>query len=289
MNQFKVFALLLALTMMFVVLGNAIGGTEGSVVFLILAAAMNFGSYWFSDRIVLAMSGARPIENGQIPWLEDMVADLAGKAQLPVPRLYVINQYAPNAFATGRDPQHGVVAVTTGLLNMLDRDEVAGVVAHELAHIRHRDTLLAAIVATLAGAIAVIADVARFSMYFGGGRRDRDGGHPAAFLLMAIFMSFAAMLVRLAISRVREFKADAGAAAITHNPKALASALRRIEAGCMRTPLQVNEGIANLFISEPEPMKRRNAFLNLFSSHPDTAERVARLEEMDRTRQVPVF
>lgn len=290
MNQFKVFILLTVLTLMFVFLGDLVGGTEGAIFFFVIAAIMNFGAYWFSDALVLRMSGAREVAPGTAPWLEDSLARLSQNAGIPVPRLFIIDQPTPNAFATGRNPNKGVVAVTTGLLQALSRDEVEGVVAHELSHIRHRDTLLMAVVATLAGAISMIANSLRWGLMFGGygyGDRDGDRGNPFAALLVSMLMALGAVLIQMAISRSREFKADAGAAAISHNPRALANALRRIEASASRYPFPFNPAVGALMIHEPK-QSMGTSLLNLFSTHPPVEERVRRLEEIAASGTIPV-
>ena len=278
MNTLKLTALLTALTVLFVLIGQAIGGAAGMVIATVLAIGMNGAAYWFSDRMVLAMSGARALDENELPWLRQMVADLAERAKLPMPRVYVIDSDTPNAFATGRDPQHGVVAVTTGIMRLLTRDELAGVVAHELAHIKHRDTLLSAIVASIAGAITTIANMGQWALIFGGlgGSDDEEGaGGMAGGLLMLFIAPLAAMLIQMGISRAREFQADAGGAAIAGDPLALARALEKIEAYARHgAPLAANPATASLYIINP---LSGGSVLRWFSTHPPTEERIARL------------
>ena len=272
MNTLKTLLLMTALTAGLVLLGGWFGGRGGMVVALVVAGLMNFGSYFFSDRIVLRMYRAREVGREQAPELYDIVEGLARRAGLPMPRVAIIPGQQPNAFATGRDPEHAVVAAPEGILRILDRDEIEGVMAHELAHVRHRDMLISSVAATLAGAIMVLA---RFGLFFGGGDRDRGGG--ALALLVVLLAPVAAMIVQAAISRSREFAADAGGAEISGKPRALASALRKLEAAAQRVPLQGNPATAHMFIVHPF---RGGGVLRLFSTHPPTAERVARLQEM---------
>lgn len=281
MNTLKLTALLTALTVLFILIGQAIGGAAGMLIATGLAIAMNGAAYWFSDRMVLAMSGARALDENELPWLRLMVAQLAGRAGLPMPRVYVIDSDTPNAFATGRDPQHGVVAVTTGIMRLLTREELAGVVAHELAHIKHRDTLLSAIVASIAGAITTIANMGQWALIFGGfgGNDDEEGaGGMAGGLLMLFIAPLAATLIQLGISRAREFQADAGGAAIVGDPLALARALEKIEAYARHgEPLATNPATASLYIINP---LSGGSILRWFSTHPPTEERVARLSAL---------
>jgi heat shock protein HtpX len=272
MNMLKTVLLMTVLTAGLVLVGGWVGGEGGALVALVVAGAMNFGSYFFSDKLVLKMYGAREVTRAEAPELYEVVESLSRKAGLPVPRVAIIPGQQPNAFATGRNPEHAVVAATEGILRILDRDELAGVMAHELAHVRHRDMLISSVAATLAGAIMVLA---RFGLFFGGGDRDRGGG--ALALLVVILAPIAAMLVQAAISRSREFEADAGGAEISGKPRALASALQKLEATAKRVPLQGNPATAHMFIVHPF---RGGGIGKLFSTHPPTEERVERLLQM---------
>ncbi|MBK9940171.1 MAG: zinc metalloprotease HtpX [Kouleothrix sp.] len=277
-NMIKLAALLSALTVLFVLIGRAVGGTGGMVLAGMLAVALNFGAYWFSHRLVLAMARARELDPHELPWLHDMVSRLAQRAGLPMPKVYVIDSDTPNAFATGRSPSTGVVAVTTGITNMLTRDELAGVVAHELAHIKHRDTLLSAIVATFAGAITMIANIGQWALIFGGlSGDDEEGGGPLGGLLLLFVAPIAATMIQLGISRAREFQADAGGAHILGDPLPLASALEKLEWASQRVPMPASPATASLYIVNP---LRGSSVLKLFSTHPPTAERVARLRAL---------
>lgn len=283
-NTLKTTALLGALTVLLVLAGQWFGGTQGMIIAFILAVLMNGGAYWFSDKLALSMAGAREVSRYEAPRLYQMVAQLAQRANLPMPRVYLIDSAAPNAFATGRDPQHGAVAVTTGLLQLLNDDEVAAVIAHELGHIKNRDTLISTIAATFAGAIAILADMAQWALLLGGfGRHHDDDAHDSGLaglvsgLLLILVAPIAATLIQLAISRTREFEADAAGATISGSPLALASALRKIEAWKQRLPLATNPAMANLYIVNPLD---GGAIVKLFSTHPPTEERIARLERM---------
>jgi len=283
MNRTKTLVLLATLTALFLWIGHALGGQGGLALALVLAGLMNFGTYWFSDRIVLRMYGAREVTEAQAPGLYWAVRNLAARAGLPVPRVYVIPEEAPNAFATGRNPQNAAVAVTEGLLAVLSREELEGVLAHELAHVRNRDTLVMAVAATLAGALSTLANMAMWGAMLGGGRdsEGEEGPGPFAGLLGVIVAPFAAMLIQMAISRSREFLADEYAARLTGNPMALASALRRIEAWSRRVPIETGSpATAHLFIINPFAGE---GLVRLFSTHPATAARVARLEAIHRT------
>lgn len=285
-NHLKLTVLLTALTVLFVMIGQAIGGSGGMVIAIVMAVVMNGAAYWFSDRMVLAMSGARELQEGEHPWLRDMVTRLAANANLPMPKLYIMETDVPNAFATGRDPKNGVVAVTTGIMRLLDRDELAGVVAHELAHIKHRDTLLSAIVATIAGAITMIANMGQWALMFGGlgGSDDEEGqGNFAGGLLMLFIAPIAAILIQMGISRAREFHADEGGANILGDPRPLASALEKIEryAQGAHEPLTTNPATTSLYIINP---LSGASMLRWFSTHPPTEQRVARLLALAETR-----
>jgi heat shock protein HtpX len=281
MNQVKTVLLLGLLTGLLMVAGQAVGGKQGMLVGLVFAAVMNIGAYWFSDRIVLAMYRAKPADESTYPELVRLVRDLTVNAGLPMPKVYVIPTMTPNAFATGRDPQHAAVAATEGIMRLLTREELAAVMAHELAHVKHRDTLISAIAATIAGAIGYLAHIAQWGMIFAGGNRDRENGgaNAIAMLLTIIVMPIAAMLVQMAISRSREFLADEGGARISGNPRALASALAKLERGVEAAPMDAEPATAHMFIVNP---LRGGGLLSLFSTHPPTAQRIARLEEMAR-------
>jgi heat shock protein HtpX len=278
-NFLKTVLLLTALTVLLVLLGKAIAGTSGMVVALVFAALMNFFSYWFSDKIALAMSGAREVSYDEAPQLYRLVEQVAQWARIPRPRVYIIESESPNAFATGRDPNHAAVAVTTGILRLLDERELAGVLAHELGHIRNRDTLIMSVVATIAGAITMIANMAQWALFFGGGRSDDEEGgmHPLAALLMILVAPIVATLIQLAISRAREFEADATGARICGDPLALASALEKLERGSALLPLDPNPATAHLYIVNPFG---GGGWQSLFMTHPPIAERIARLRAM---------
>jgi heat shock protein HtpX len=246
-----------------------------------LAAGMNFFSYWFSDKIVLSMYGARQIEETDDPRFYGIVSRLAQRANLPMPRVYLIDSETPNAFATGRNPEHAAVAATSGIMRILSDDELAGVMAHELTHVKNRDILISTIAATFAGAITYLAHMAQWAAIFGGGRRDDDeGGGVFGMLFMAILAPIAAMLVQMAISRSREFGADAGGASISGNPLSLASALQKLEMANQRIPMETNTATAHMFIVNP---LTGGGLMTLFSTHPPITERVARLQDMSRT------
>ncbi|MFN8485734.1 MAG: zinc metalloprotease HtpX [Anaerolineae bacterium] len=279
-NTLKLTALLTALTVLLIMIGQAVGGATGMMLAGLLAVAMNFGAYWFSDRLVLSMSGAKPVTPEEAPWLHRTVAELAQRANLPMPKVYVMDSPVPNAFATGRSPERGVVAVTTGIQQTLTPDELAGVIAHELAHIKHRDTLLSAVVATVAGAIAMIANMAQWAMIFGGfgGGDDEEGGNPLAALPLLIVAPIAATLIQLGISRAREFQADEGGAAILGDPLPLARALAKIERAARNAPpMAATPATASLYIVNP---LTGGGLMKLFSTHPPTEERIARLEAL---------
>ena len=278
MNNVKTFFLLMVMSGLLLVVGLALGGIPLMIVFLVLAIFMNFGAYWFSDRIALKMAHAHPVTEREDPELYSIVAEQASNAGLPMPQVYEIDSDSPNAFATGRSPQKATVAVTTGIRRLLSREELGGVLAHEMAHVGNRDTLIMAVVATIAGAISMLAMIAQFSMLFGGmgGGRDRGGGI-IGLLVVAIVMPLAAGLVRAAISRTREYQADATGARWSGNPYALASALEKLEMGSQARPMKVAEGASHLFIVNPLSGRR---MASLFSTHPPIADRVRRLREM---------
>ena len=279
-NLFKTAILLGVLTSVLVLLGGALGGQHGMLLGLIMAAVMNFGAYWFSDKMALAMSGAQPVDEAQAPELYRMVRTLATRAQLPMPRVYMIPEDAPNAFATGRNPEHAAVAVTEGITRILDRDELEGVLAHELAHIRNRDTLIMTVAATLAGAITYVAHMAQFAAFFGGPRRDDDEGNSGGVfgtIAIAILAPIAATLVQLAISRAREYQADATGARIAGRPWGLAKALEKMEMAASMSRMQPAPATAHLYIVNP---LSGGGLASLFATHPPIQERVARLRAM---------
>jgi heat shock protein HtpX len=273
-NGLKTALLLGVLSAIFLFLGEAIAGGDGLVIGLFIAAAMNFGSYWFSDKIVLAMYRAKPVGPGHR--LYDLVANLAQRGALPMPRVYVIPQPSPNAFATGRNQQHAAVAATEGILQLLDDQELAGVVAHELAHVKNRDILISSVAATLAAAIMMVS---RFAMFFGGSRDDREGQNPVALLATMLLAPIAAMLIQTAISRSREFGADAGGAAIAGTPSGLINALRKLESASKAVPLDANPATAHMFIIKPFSA---SGLRSLFSTHPPTERRIQALLALPR-------
>lgn len=282
MNTLKTVFLLTFMTVLLVFVGAAIGGRSGMIMAFSLAVVMNFASYWFSDKIVLSMYHAQPVTEAQAPELYATVRRLSQKAGLPMPKVYIIPGDTPNAFATGRNPEHAVVAVTEGIMRLLDREELEGVLSHELAHIKHRDILTGTIVATIAGAISMLAQMAQWAMIFGGGNRrdDDEGGSPIAALVMMIVAPIAAMLVQMAISRTREYEADKGGAGIAGNPYGLANALQKLERGAQVIPMEnAKPATAHMFIVNP---LTGGGIMNLFSTHPPIAERVKRLREMAR-------
>jgi heat shock protein HtpX len=283
MNHFKTFLLMLVLTALFILVGTAIGGKSGAIYAFIFAALMNFVAYWFSDKIVLRMYGAKEVSQAEAPELYQMVAELTNKASLPMPKVYTMENDTPNAFATGRNPEHAAVAVTTGILRILSKEELMGVIGHELSHIRHRDILISTIAATIAGAISMLASMTRWGAIFGGGRSDENegggGGNILFVLLFTMVASIAAMLIQMAISRSREYLADEGGAHLSH-PLSLARALGKLEIAAQRIPMEANPSTAHMFIVNP---LRGGGVLSLFSTHPPIEERIARLEEMART------
>lgn len=278
MNGLKTMVLMVALTLMLVAIGGMLGGKSGMTFALIMAFAMNFISYWFSDKIVLKMYGAKEVSEAEAPELYGMVRRLAHRAQLPMPKVCIMEEDQPNAFATGRNPEHGTVAVTTGIMRMLSRDELEGVIAHELAHIKHRDILVGTIAATIAGAISYLAQMAQWSMLFGGRHDDgEEGGSPVAAIVMMIVGPIAAMMVQMAISRSREYGADAGGAEICGNPLSLSNALKKLHYASQRIPMDANPATSHMFIVSP---LSGGGILKLFSTHPPMEERIARLESM---------
>lgn len=281
MNTIKTVALMTFMMVLLIVVGGALGGQTGMVIAFLIALALNFGSYWFSDKIVLKMYKAKEVTEQQAPQLYGVVRDLANRAQLPMPKVYVMQNDTPNAFATGRDPDHSAVAVTSGILKLLNRDELEGVIAHELAHIKHRDILISTIAATLVGTITFIARMAGWAALLGG--RDERDGSIFSDLAMIILAPIAAVLIQLAISRSREYAADAGVAHISGKPLALASALQKLEQIGKQRPMRDPESAtAHMFIVNPLSGK---SFTKLFSTHPATEERVKRLNEIAQGRR----
>jgi heat shock protein HtpX len=280
-NTLKTAALLAAMTVLFVLLGGMLGGEQGMVMAFLFAGLMNFASYWWSDRIVLWMYGAQEVSEAQAPDFHALVRRLAQRAGLPMPKVYVIPTDTPNAFATGRNPQHAAVAATEGILRILTPDELEGVMAHELGHVRNRDILISTIAATLAGAIMMLARMAQFAAMFGGGRQSDDeeggGGGIVGAILLAVLAPIGAMLIQMAISRAREYLADAAGAQISRKPWALADALEKLERGAAALPMEANPSTAHMFIVNP---LSGGGLLTLFSTHPPVAERVARLRAM---------
>ena len=279
MNMLRTTLLMGLLTMLLLLAGGAMGGKNGMTTALVIAAAMNFVSYWFSDKIVLAMYGAREVSEAESPQLFGIVRQLALQAGLPMPKVYLMESETPNAFATGRNPEHAAVAATTGIIRILTREELMGVMAHELTHVRNRDILIGSIAATIAGAITYLAHMAQWGALFGGGReRDEEGGGVLELVVMAVVAPLAAMLIQMAISRSREYGADKGGAEISGNPLHLANALKKLESANRQIPMaQATQATAHMFIVSP---LSGGAFSNLFSTHPPMAERVRRLEAM---------
>jgi heat shock protein HtpX len=280
MNQIKTFFLMALLTVILVMLGNLFGGRGGMIVAFIFAGAMNFFSYWFSDKIVLKMYGAHEVSESEVPILHKMVEKLSERAGIPKPKVYIVKSDMPNAFATGRNPKNAAVAVTTGIMHLLSEDELFGVLAHEISHIKHRDILVSTVAATMAGAISMIANWAQWGAMFGGfgGDDDEGGGNFIFVLIFSIIASVAAMLIQMAISRSREYMADKSGAELSGNPLYLANALRKLEAGVQFTSENINPATAHMFIVSP--LTGGRAILSLFSTHPPTEERIRRLEQM---------
>jgi heat shock protein HtpX len=281
-NQIKTTILLAVMTALILWIGQLLGGRQGLMIALVLAAGMNFFSYWFSDKMVLAMYHAREVTTQENPEIYEMVRDLCQRAGLPLPRIFIIPQETPNAFATGRNPEHAVVAVTEGLLKLMKREEVMGVLAHELAHVKNRDILIGSIAATMAGAIMMLATMARWSMLLGGGRsndgENRLGG--IGLIVMSILAPLAAMLIQMAISRSREYLADNTGAGFAGHAEGLARALEKLGAYSGRLPMQANPSTAHMFIVNP---LSGSSFSSLFSTHPPLAERIARLRGVKPT------
>ncbi|WP_319586839.1 zinc metalloprotease HtpX [uncultured Desulfobulbus sp.] len=278
MNTMKTFMLMATLTALFMVGGQAMGGQQGMTIALVLALGLNFFAYWNSDKLALAMNRAREVSVAEAPDLHALVASLAGRAGIPKPKVYVVDDPTPNAFATGRNPEHAAVAVTTGILQTLDRYELEGVIAHELAHIKNRDILIGSIAAVMAGAISYLATMAQWSMLFGGGRSDDEGGsNPLVMIVTMLVAPLAASLIQMAISRGREYMADATGAEICGHPKSLASALNKLANSNAQRPMNINPASAQMYIVNP---LSGGSIANLFSTHPPMEERIRRLLSM---------
>ncbi len=273
-NRIKTAFLLAGMTALLILIGRLVGGRTGMLVAFLLAAAINFFSYWYSDKIVLRMYGARRVDRHQAPELWSMVAELSQRAGLPMPKLYIIPEQAPNAFATGRNPDHAAVAVTEGLLRLMERREIMGVLAHELAHVKNHDILIGSIAATMAGAIMILANLARWSAIFGGMRDDEEGGGILGLIAMSIIAPIAAMIIQMAVSRSREYLADATGASFMGEGESLARALEKLGAYSGRLPLKTNPATSHLFIVAPLSGR---SLASLFSTHPPLEERIARL------------
>jgi len=274
-NQIRTTILLAVMTALILWIGQLFGGRQGMIIALLLAAGMNFFSYWYSDKIVLKMYRAQEVSPQQAPELYEIVQTLSRKAGLPMPKLFIIPKEAPNAFATGRNPEHAVVAVTQGLLNLMDRDEVTGVLAHEMAHVKNRDILIGSIAATMAGAIMVLASMARWTAIFGGGSNDDEGGGGAIGLIaMSLLAPFAAIVIQMAISRSREYLADSTGAGFAGTPEGLARALDKLGRYSKKLPMNANPSTAHMFIVNPLSGR---SLMSLFSTHPPLEERIARL------------
>jgi heat shock protein HtpX len=278
-NMLKTTLFLALLTGLFMAVGGLLGGRGGMMMAFVLALVMNFVSYWFSDKIVLKMYGAQPLGESEAPVVHRIVRSLATRAGIPMPKLYLLPSEAPNAFATGRNPQHAAVAVTHGILRIMDETELEGVLAHELSHVLNRDILISTIAATIAGAISMVANMAQWGLMFGGGRHDDEGRgtNPIALILTVILAPLAAMIIQMAVSRSREYQADASGAKLTRNPLGLASALGKLEQASRMVPMNANPSTAHLFIVNPLSGR---SLMSLFATHPPVQERIARLRSM---------
>ncbi|HJH32815.1 MAG TPA: zinc metalloprotease HtpX [Methanosarcinaceae archaeon] len=283
-NMFKTTILLASLTGLLVIVGRAAGGQSGMIIAFVFAVIMNFGSYWYSDKIVLKMYRAKEVTEDEQPQLYRVVQNLAMRAHIPMPKVYIVKTSMPNAFATGRDPKHAAVAATTGILNLLTPEELEGVLAHELAHVKNRDTLISAVAATIAGVITIVATIARWDAIFGGiGGRDNEGGsNIVGFIVLAVLAPIAATIIQLAISRSREYAADAEGVRISQKPWALANALEKLEYGAKhyrpgKGDVKASENTAHMFIVNP---LRSSALMSLFRTHPLTEDRIRRLNAM---------
>jgi len=278
LNAVKTTVLLALLTGLFIAIGGWFGGQSGMVVALGLALVMNFAAYWFSDKIVLRMYRAQPLSEAQAPGVYGIVRNLATRAGMPMPKLYLISSETPNAFATGRNPDHAAVAVTEGILRVMSAEELEGVLAHELSHVLNRDVLISTIAATLAGAVMMLADMARWAAFFGSSRDNEEGGsNPIGLFLMAILAPLAALLIQTAVSRSREYQADASGARLTHRPLGLASALQKLQQANQMVPMDASPATAHLFIVNPLSAR---TLMSLFSTHPPIEDRIARLRAM---------
>ncbi|MGO8704957.1 MAG: zinc metalloprotease HtpX [Candidatus Brocadiia bacterium] len=277
MSALKTGILMFAIFLLFLLVGGLLDGQEGMVIAFVIALASNGVMYWFSDKIVLAMYHAHPVTADQAPRLHEIVRTLAERANLPMPKVYVIDSPNPNAFATGRNPKHAAVAVTTGILKLLSEDQLSGVIGHELAHVEHRDILIATVAATIAATISLVATMARWSLIFGGGGRGRNRGNPFALIVIAIIAPLVALFIQLWISRTREYAADARGAQLAQNPLLLARALQRLEHGVELHPAEVSPATAHMFIVSPFSARTIGTW---FSTHPPIEDRVARLEKM---------
>jgi heat shock protein HtpX len=275
MNGIRTTLLLASLTGLMLLIGGALGGRGGMMIALLFSLVMNMGTYWYSDKIVLRMYHAKEVTPTEAPELYGIVRDLVDRANMPMPKVYIVDTPMPNAFATGRNPSHAAVAATTGIMRVLDKDELEAVMAHELSHVRNRDTLISSVAATIAGVITFVANMAQWALIFGG--NDEDGGNIVSVLAMAILAPIAALIIQMAISRSREFGADKGGAELSGHPMALASALSKLEMASRRTPVDVNPSTAHMFIVNPLKGKK---LASLFSTHPSTEERIARLSAM---------
>ena len=282
-NKIRTTVLLTLMTVFFMFIGQLLGGRQGLIIAFLFAAAMNLFSYWYSDKIVLRMYKAREATPGQAPELYGIVQDLAGKAGLPTPKVYIIPQESPNAFATGRNPENAVVAVTEGLLKIMNRDELAGVLGHELAHVKNRDILIGSIAATMAGAIMMLASIARWSAIFGVGSDDNEGLGGFGLIVMSILAPIAAILIQTAISRSREYMADASGARFAQNNEGLASALEKLGAYSSKRPMNANASTAHMFIVNPLSGQK---MMSLFSTHPPLNDRIARLRGFQAPKDV---
>lgn len=278
MNNIKTLFLLVTLTLILVWAGAALGGKQGMTMALVFALVLNFFAYWFSDKIVLKMYRAKAVSEAEAPELYGIIRRLIQKAEMPMPKVYIINEEQPNAFATGRNPKHAAVAVTKGIMRILSHEELQGVIGHELAHVQHRDILISTIAATIAGAISYLAQMAQWAMIFGSNRGDNEeGGNPLAALIMMIVGPIAALIVQMAISRSREYAADEGGARLAGNPRYLAGALRKLHWASQKIPMNANPATSHMFIVNP---LSGGGLLKLFSTHPPIEERIARLESM---------
>jgi heat shock protein HtpX len=277
MNNVKTLLLLVTLTLILIWAGASLGGKQGMTVAFIFALGINFFAYWFSDKIVLGMYRARKVTESEAPELYGIVRRLAQKAEMPMPKVYIIEQEQPNAFATGRNPKHAAVAVTTGMMRMLSQEELQGVIGHELAHIKHRDILVSTIAATIAGAISFLAQMAQWAMIFGHRGDDEERGNPLAALVMMIVGPIAALIIQMAISRSREYSADEDGARLAGNPRYLSGALRKLHLASQKIPMNANPATSHMFIVNP---LSGGGILKLFSTHPPIEERITRLDSM---------